>query len=83
MTHTNTALSLRQEQLVYSKRLHPDYQADRSPIWLVSPAARLATPTHRVSELAQPKSLQPNYRPCRQVSQSESSRLHVLSKEAM
>ena len=61
-------LTARQAQLVYSKKLHPQYQGDHpSPIWKVSERAKTATASPRVQQLAQPKQLHPGYQPCRQV----------------
>jgi len=61
-------LTGRQAQLVYSKKLHPQYQGDRpSPIWKVSEHAKTATASTRVQQLAQSKQLHPDYQPCRQV----------------
>ena len=66
---TSAVLNARQEQLVYSKKLHPHYQGDRpSPIWTVSPNAIKASATNRVTQLAEPKRLHPNYQPSRGVS---------------
>lgn len=63
-------LNARQEQLVHSKKLHPEYQGDRpSPVWSVSVAARKANASNRVAQLAQAKQLPPDYQPCRQVGQ--------------
>lgn len=61
-------LTPRQAQLVYSKKLHPQYQGDRpSPIWKVSGPAKSATTSPHLVKLAQPKQLHPSYQPCREV----------------
>jgi len=65
---TQSVLSERQSQLVYSKQLHKDYVGDRpSAIWPVSEAAMKATASGRVETLSEPKALHKDYQPCRQV----------------
>lgn len=83
-------LSERQGQLAYSKRLHPDYAAERSsPIWHVSRSAMTVEPSQRVLELSLPKMLHHNYWPPREVKTvipssalliAPSSRLHELAR---
>ena len=62
-------LTPRQEQLVYSKRLHPNYQGDRhTPIWPVSPNALRATASKRITQLAESKRVHSKYQPPKGVS---------------
>ncbi|XP_074656511.1 sperm microtubule associated protein 2-like isoform X2 [Tubulanus polymorphus] len=59
---TVCVLTPRQQQLVYNKRVHQDYRGDRpSPIWPVSGAAKKASASAHVENLARHKPVHRQY----------------------